>query len=86
MFRGPRSEAGVLTPNDAGIFLRNCTLPDSVITPDTRDTNDHNCVEIFGTPVKPGLIKINIRGGMFGSMAAPASYFSKEYLLNVVKP
>ena len=86
VFGGAQRKAGIVEPDDTGIFLRNCQLPDSVITADTRDTKDHNCIEVYGVPTKPGAIKINISGGMYGSMIAPASYFSKDYTLNVVKP
>ncbi|MGB7799671.1 hypothetical protein [Buttiauxella sp.] len=77
---------GFVSPDKTGIFLRNCPMEEWRITPKTRDPFDYNCVEIYGTPVKPGVIKIIIGGGMYGSMIAPASAFSKEYTLNVVKP
>ncbi|EEG3482306.1 hypothetical protein GZ364_000784 [Salmonella enterica] len=83
---GKKVKAGFVTPDNAGIFLRNCRLPNSVITEGTRDTKDHNCVEIYGAPTKTGTIKINIGGGMYGNMIAPASDFSKDYTLNVVNP
>ncbi|EOV4927254.1 MULTISPECIES: hypothetical protein [Klebsiella] len=83
---GPQRKVGSVVPDDAGISLRNCKLPESVITKATTDTTDHNCVEVYGVATKPGPIKITINGGMYGSMIAPASYFSKGYLLNVVKP
>ena len=86
VFGGVQRKAGVIEPDDTGIFLRNCRLPDSVITADTRDTKDHNCIEVYGVPTKTGAIKINISGGIYGSMIAPASYFSKDYTLNIVKP
>lgn len=80
---------GTVTPSDAGISLRNCLLPDE----NTDDSMLHkepryngNCVEVYGTPNKVVEIKINISGGMYGSMIAPANYFSKDYTLNVVKP
>jgi hypothetical protein len=86
VFSGAEKKVGVVVPDDVGIFLRNCRLPDSVITIDTTDTMDHNCIEVYGVPKKPGVIKINISGGMYGSMIAPASYFNKDYMLNAVKP
>lgn len=85
VFRGTEKKVGIVVPDNVGISLRNCRLPDSVITADTRDTKDHNCIEVYGIPTKKGTIKINISGGMYGSMIAPASYFSKDYTLNVVK-
>ncbi len=50
------------------------------------DSNNYNCVEIYGTPTKPGIIKINISGGMYGNMFVPASEFSKDYTLKINQP
>lgn len=86
VFGGAERKAGTVEPDDAGVFVRNCKLPDSVITADTRDIKDHNCVEVYGTPSKTGLIKINLSSGMYGNMFVPGSYFSKDYTLNVVNP
>jgi hypothetical protein len=83
VFGGMKRSAGVVEPNDAGVFLRNCRLPDSVITTAIRDTKDHNCVEIYGTPNKLGVVKIKISGGMYGNMFVPTSYFSKDYTLKI---
>ncbi|MEW7312911.1 hypothetical protein AB1E22_09340 [Buttiauxella gaviniae] len=86
VFGGVERKAGIIEPNDSGIFLRNCLLPSWMITENTRDTKDHNCVEVYGTPTKPGIININISSGMYGHMFAPASEFSKDYTLTVVNP
>lgn len=84
VFGGTQRNAGTMVPGDTGISIRNCRLPDSVITSGTRDFMNHNCVEIYGVPTKAGAVKINIGGGMYGSMIAPASYFSKNYTLSVM--
>jgi len=83
---GPNWILGSVVPNDSGITLRNCPLPSWRITKDTKNLNDHNCVEIYGTPNKIGVIKIIIDGGMYGHMFARASEFSKNYKLQVVQP
>lgn len=87
---GPnRSEGkiGLVEPNDSGIFLRNCQLSELEIKDmKPKDSNNYNCVEVYGTPIKPGVIKINIVGGMYGHMFAPCSYFSKDYTLTVIEP
>jgi len=85
----PGYTPGIVTPSDAGIYLRNCLLSDentddSILSKEPRYNG--NCIEVYGTPNKVVEIKINISGGMYGSMIAPASYFSKNYILNVVKP
>lgn len=81
-----QSTSLIIMPNDTGIFLRNCQMEKWRITKKTRDTHDYNCVEIYGTPTKIGGMKITLSGGMYGSMIAPASEFSKEYKLNVTQP
>ncbi|MGB7799670.1 hypothetical protein [Buttiauxella sp.] len=84
----PQYRPGLVTPNDAGIFLRNCQLTGrktQSLMPKERLYNG-NCIEVYGTPLKAGELKININGGMYGNMFAPASEFSKEYTLNVVEP
>lgn len=84
----PDYKPGLVTPNDAGIFLRNCRLPESKtesFLPKTPLYNG-NCIEVYGTPIKAGELKIKIDGGMYGSMIAPASEFSKEYKINVTQP
>lgn len=84
--RGAKQKIGFVIPDNAGIFLRNCQLPDEAIKDmSPKDSNDYNCIEIYGTPVKPGVIQINIGGSMFGSMLRSANTFSKDYTLNVVK-
>lgn len=79
---------GVVTPANAGINIRNCRLPDKENgkTLSKEPLFNGNCVEIYGTPTKPGKIKITLRGGVYGNMFVPAGHFSKEYTLNVVAP
>lgn len=84
----PDYKPGLVSPEDTGIFLRNCQLPEKKTEsslPKERLYNG-NCVEVYGTPTKPGVIKININGGMYGSMIAPASKFSKDYTLKINQP
>lgn len=83
---GPERRVGFVSPDNSGIFLRNCPMDEWRISAKTRDPHNYNCVEIYGTPTKSGELKINIGGGMYGSMIAPASEFSKEYTLKVVEP
>ncbi|MGO2459143.1 MAG: hypothetical protein ACTH8P_03065 [Ewingella sp.] len=76
---------GLVTPNDAGISLRNCQYPEwRVKQMKPRDSNNYNCIEVYGTPAILGVVKINIKGKMYGSMIAPAGNFSKDYVLNIV--
>lgn len=84
----PDYKPGLVTPNDAGIFLRNCRLPErkTVSLLPKAPLYNGNCIEVYGTATKIGEIKIEIGGGMYGSMIAPASEFSKEYKLKVIQP
>lgn len=79
---------GVVTPTDAGIYLRNCRLEDKGEEKSfpKEPLFNGNCIEIYGTPIKPGVVKINISGGMYGNMFVPAGNFSKDYTLQVVAP
>ena len=51
-----------------------------------KDSNNYNCVEIYGTPTRAGVIKITIGGTMRGHMFASGTKFSKNYKLRVVQP
>ena len=84
---GPKKIAGLAIPNNNGIFLRHCQLPEwEVVNMQPKDSNNYNCVEIYGTPIKNGDIKIIISGSMYGSMISSAREFSKNYKLQVVQP
>lgn len=74
-------------PNDTGIDVKNCTGTEvRWIGKDRIDTNDYNCVEIFGTPTKAGTIKIKLSGAMYGNMWVSAGEFRKTYTLQVNNP
>ncbi|KFC82108.1 hypothetical protein [Buttiauxella agrestis] len=78
---------GATAPSNMGISLRNCQLPESKIKNMLpKDSNDYNCIEIYGIPTKSGVIEIKLWGGMYGSMIARATRFKKEYTLNVTQP
>jgi hypothetical protein len=84
----PGYTPGTVFPDKTGISIRNCLLPEEEggsMSPKEPLYNG-NCIEVYGTPTQIGKIKINLKGGMYGNMWAPASYFSKDYILNVVSP
>ncbi|MFP2513651.1 hypothetical protein [Buttiauxella agrestis] len=83
---GSERRIGFVFPENTGISLRNCPMEKWRITAKTRDPFDYNCVEVYGIPTKPGVIKIIIGGGMYGNMFASAIEFSKEYKINVTQP
>ena len=84
---GPDGVPGYVIPDDVGVYIRNCQLPESEVEEmKPRDSNNYNCVEIYGIPTKPREIKIIIGGSMYGNMLSSATRFKKEYTLNVTKP
>ena len=83
VLRGAERKAGQVMPYDAGIYVQNCQIPAWRIT---ENTKDHNCVEIYGTPTKTGIIKITLSGGMHGNMYFSGNHFHKEYTLQVNNP
>lgn len=83
---GKKRVPGFVTPDDAGIFMRNCSFSVSQNLSEPIKAKNYNCIEIYGTPTKPGLIKINIGGAMYGNMFGSGSKYSKDYILNVVTP
>ena len=86
-FRGGSRKPGFVSPTDTGISIHYCQLSESEIKDmEPRDANNYNCVELYGTPIKSGVLKITIKGGMYGSMIAPSSRFSKDYTLKINQP
>lgn len=78
------SVSGKIEPESSGLFLVNCRLPDSVITAKTTMLADGNCVEIKGTPTRPGIVKVTLGGRFYGNMINSPERFEKTYLINVV--
>ena len=81
---GMHRKIGFITPNNSGLFLRNCEYRRSSIIDNTETTTrDYNCVEIYGTPVNIGTIKVTITGATYPSMLIPSKEFSKDYVITV---
>lgn len=76
--------SGEIEPDDSGIFMVNCRLPDNVIKSKTRMFVDGNCVEIKGTPVRAGTVKVTLGGRLYGNMFVSPGRFKKSYLIKVV--
>lgn len=81
---GRKHFPGHIEPDDSGLLVENCRLPDYVITPKTTQFVDGNCVEIKGTPARTGTFKVTLHGGLYGNMFVSAGSFEKTYLINVV--
>ena len=75
---------GTIEPEDNGIFMENCLLPKRVITPKTTFLFNGNCVEIKGTPIRTGTIKLTLDGMLYGNMFVSPGSFKKTYLIKVV--
>lgn len=76
--------SGKIEPQDSGIYMQNCRLPDRVITDKTTMLVNGNCVEIKGTPVRTGTVTVTLHGGLYGSMLVSAGSFEKTYRIRIV--
>lgn len=81
---GVHRNIGFISPNNSGLFLRNCERPRSSTAGNTGTmTRDYNCVEIYGTPTNAGTIKVTIGGATYTSMIIASKEFSRDYIVNV---
>lgn len=81
---GVHRKIGFISPNNSGLFLRNCERPRSSTAGNTDTTTyDYNCVEIYGTPTNAGKIKVTIGGATYPSMIVSSKEFSKDYVITV---
>lgn len=81
---GRKPILGTIEPDDNGIFMENCRLPDYAITPDTTLFVDANCVEIKGTPVRTGTVNVTLDGMFYGNMYTSGGNYEKTYLIKIV--
>jgi hypothetical protein len=81
---GVHRNIGFISPNNSGLFLRNCERPRSSTAGNTDTiTRDYNCVEIYGTPTNTETIKVTIGGATHPSMIVASREFSRDYIVNV---
>lgn len=81
---GVYRKIGFISPNNSGLFLRNCERPRSSTAGNTDTTTyDYNCVEIYGTPTNTRKIKVTIGGATYPSMIVASKEFSRDYIINV---
>lgn len=66
---------GTIYPTDTGIYLQHCNGDDS----------SNNCVQIRGKPTKPGVVKVNVSGNLFGTNVATGGEFDKTYTITIKK-
>ncbi|NMP28268.1 hypothetical protein GW590_15505 [Rahnella sp. SAP-1] len=72
---GRKRFVGDITPVDSGLYLQYC-----------NNSPANNCVQIKGVPVKPGLVKIRVHGGLYGTNFSVGSEFDKTYTIIIKKP
>lgn len=81
---GREPNPGKIEPDDNGIYMENCRLPERVIKAKTKMLLDGNCVEIKGTPTRTGIVRVMLDGMFYGNMFVSGSDFEKTYLIKVV--
>lgn len=75
---------GKIEPDHNGLFIENCRLPERVLIPESTILFNGNCVEIKGTPVRTGTVKVTLDGMLYGNMLVSPGNFEKTYLIKVV--
>ncbi|WP_330986303.1 MULTISPECIES: hypothetical protein [Enterobacterales] len=65
---------GSISPTDTGLYVQRCNGGDS-----------NNCVQIRGNPTKPGVVKVNVSGSLFGTNVATGGGFDKTYTITIKK-
>lgn len=69
---GKEKFIGEIEPSDIGLYLQYC-----------NDSPAHNCVQVKGIPVRPGIVKVRIWGGLFGTNLSTGSRFDKTYTITI---
>lgn len=89
IFGAPVVNPGIvlrLNPEDTGLTIKYCPIPEWRMSDITSDTRVLNCILVQGTPVKPGIVTFVVGGGVYGSMFVSATRFKKTYTINIVDP
>lgn len=63
---------GDIAPKNSGLSLRYC-----------NNSPAHNCVRVSGVPVAPGITKVRVSGGLFGTNVATGGQFDKIYTITI---
>lgn len=63
---------GEIAPSDTGLALKYCT-----------DAPGHNCIRVYGVPMKSGIVHIRVSGGLFGTNVTSGSRFDKTYQITI---
>jgi hypothetical protein len=66
IFGAPVVSPGIvlrLNPEDTGLTIKYCQIPEWRMSDKTSDTRDLNCIQVQGTPVKTGVVTFLVAGG-----------------------
>jgi hypothetical protein len=66
---------GSISRTDTGLYIQRCN----------GDIHNNNCVQIRGVPIKTGIVKILVSGGLFGTNVSTGGQFSKTYSIAIKK-
>lgn len=66
---------GMLKPEDSGLSLKTC---------EPGSAAEYNCLQIKGTPIKSGIITLDLGGGVYGNMFESAAGFDKTYTIKII--
>ncbi|EKN4699653.1 hypothetical protein JE939_002825 [Yersinia ruckeri] len=69
---GKERFVGEIIPNNVGLYLQYC-----------NNSPANNCVQVKGTPIKSGIVKIELSGVLYGTNIAAGSGFDKTYIITV---
>lgn len=67
---------GDITPSDTGLYIQRCN----------GYVHNNNCVQVKGVPIKSGVVKVRVHGGLFGTNIAVGSGFDKTYSITINNP
>ncbi|OTA15631.1 hypothetical protein Xbed_03579 [Xenorhabdus beddingii] len=72
-----------MIPDNLGLYIQQCELPEDIITEDTVSTKDFNCFIVKGIPIKAGNLKVNVSGAVYGNMFKSPTKFNKTYSIRI---
>ena len=87
IFGAPVVSPGIvlrLNPEDTGLTIKYCQIPEWRMSDKTSDTRDLNCIQVQGTPVKTGVVTFLVAGCGYAHMFESSKEFEKTYTINVL--
>ena len=87
IFGAPVISPGIelrLAPENTGLTIKYCQIPEWRMSDKTTDTRDLNCIQVQGTPVKTGVVTFLVAGGGYAHMFESSKEFEKTYTINIL--